>query len=133
MAQLPTIHVGYADEFPVQFIQDGVGIDLSAYTGNTKAAGSITMEIFDTPGTVLVEFNNGSDEDTAVFDGSDLANGNLSFVPVPTTFDADAITLLVGAATVVSARHLVRFSLIDATYVSPGRVISTHIEVIFSR
>lgn len=112
------IHVDYSGEFTVVFTQDGSPVDLSGAT-------SITMEVFDTPGTVTGSFNTVSE--SANFDTAGLADGELTFKWTSSTFDNSTYL-----GTGVTAQHSLRFAVITSDWASPGRVIPNYLVAVFS-
>ena len=112
------IHVDYSGEFTVVFTQDGSPVDLSD-------ADSITMEIFDTPGSPIGSFNTTTNPSN--FDTSQLDEGELTFQWTAETFDNESYL-----GTAVSSQHSLRFAVISSDWPSPGRVVPTYLVAVFS-
>ena len=112
------VHVDYSGEFTVVLTQDGVPVDLSG-------AQSITMEVFDTPGSPIGSFNTVSNPSN--FDTSDLDQGELTFKWTSTTFANETYL-----GTAVTAQHSLRFAVVTSAWPSPGRVVPNYLVATFS-
>ena len=112
------IHVDYSGEFTVVFTQDGSPVDLSGAT-------SLSMEIFDTPGTPIGSFNTVANPTN--FDTSGLDDGELTFKWAAATFDNETY---LGSG--ITAQHSLRFTAVTDDWPSPGRVIPNYLVAVFS-